>query len=177
MDELYLRYLKKLQFRFRITYGSLLLFFLLFSIPGLKDSPLSGLLFIPLVIAVIFSWMYIFFLAKMVNLFNKSIIVWIGLSLIFSPIGLIVAHFEMSRLIEEQIKEIPKVDETKHQDSVETSTYEAITTSTYEADDLYKQLVSQNPDDADAHNKLGVAFLKLNRYQDAIKAYKHAIKR
>ena len=42
--------------------------------------------------------------------------------------------------------------------------------------ETYKQEVEKNPDDADAHNNLGIAYVNLDKYQEAIKSYKQAIR-
>jgi len=44
-----------------------------------------------------------------------------------------------------------------------------------ELEDALEQ-VRQNPNDADAHYNLGVAYLKLDQYQEAIASYKEAIR-
>ena len=41
--------------------------------------------------------------------------------------------------------------------------------------EFYKEEVRKNPDDAKAHNNLGVAYDKSGKYQEAIESYKQAI--
>jgi tetratricopeptide (TPR) repeat protein len=42
--------------------------------------------------------------------------------------------------------------------------------------ETYKQEVEKNPDDADAHNNLGIAYDDLGKYEEAIESYKQAIR-
>ncbi len=39
-----------------------------------------------------------------------------------------------------------------------------------------KQAARKNPDDAEAHNNLGVAYVNLGMYKEAIEAFKQAIR-
>lgn len=42
--------------------------------------------------------------------------------------------------------------------------------------DYREELVRKNPNDADAHRNLGIAYNNLGRYQEAIASYKEAIR-
>ena len=50
------------------------------------------------------------------------------------------------------------------------------TSETKDAVESLKQAIRINPDDADAHYNLGVAYGNLGLYKDAIEAYKQAIR-
>jgi hypothetical protein len=49
-------------------------------------------------------WIYLFYLGKLVGIYNKSKILWIGGSLVTAPIGPIVAYNMMADFVEEDLK-------------------------------------------------------------------------
>ena len=67
----------------------------------------------------------------------------------------------------------------EHQDfdSLMEKGQEAYSSGRYEAAvEAYKEAIQLNPDNAEAHNGLGVAYAALDRYEDAIEAHKEAVR-
>jgi hypothetical protein len=99
MKEITIKYYNKMQLFFRLAYGSLILCYT-FSLLSISNiSKHDNIMMCLFSLAIIFSWTYLLYLWKLVKLFNKSILVWIGGAFVTAPIGPIITYYNMSKLV------------------------------------------------------------------------------
>ncbi len=103
MNDSVVRYYNKMKLFFRIGYGLFALFFVLSIV--LKDNKerYELILLIMFLISIVCVFIYLYYLGKLVGIYNKSHILWIGGSFVTAPIGPIVAYYNMCNLIGKDI--------------------------------------------------------------------------
>jgi len=107
------QYFEKMKFFFRIGYGLFALFFVLFGVLNGSKQKYDFIFVIMVLISITCSLLYLYYLGKLVDIYNKSRIVWIGGSIVTAPFGPIVAYFNMCNLIGKDIITYKESNDTK----------------------------------------------------------------
>jgi len=99
MKESVHQYYGKMKLFFGIGYGLFALFLVMFSVLNDTKQKYDLILVLLFLISNVCLFIYLYYLGKLVDIYNKSRIVWIGGSFVTAPFGPIVAYINMSRLI------------------------------------------------------------------------------
>ncbi len=99
MKELTLRYYGKMKLFFQLTYGLFALILVLAVITGDSKNTYASIVAVSFTISTPCICICYCSLIKLCGIFNKSIITWVGGSIITAPLGPIVAYVNMSNLV------------------------------------------------------------------------------
>lgn len=97
------KYCTRMTLFFAICYGALLLFIFLPTNFDSKDSFWNWLALACILASAICFWIFIYYLGALVNIYKKSMAVWIGLTFITSPFGAIVAFGMMRGIVKRDL--------------------------------------------------------------------------
>jgi len=99
MKESVHQYYGKMNLFFKIGYGLFVLFLIMFSVLNDTNQKYDLILVLLFLTSNVCLFIYLYYLGKLVDIYNKSRIVWIGGSFVTAPFGPIVAYINISRLI------------------------------------------------------------------------------